>query len=94
MASNLDSKFEAKSAPTTNSLEDQERSRDRSSRASGLKKRAPRYALNKTKYLIEPEVERLLHILESFASKEPRNCTLLWTLFHTGARALEVLNLT
>lgn len=52
-----------------------------------------RYALNKNKYLIDPEIERLNHILESFKDKDPRNCTLLWLLLHTGARAQEVLNL-
>jgi integrase/recombinase XerC len=52
-----------------------------------------RYALNKNKYLLEPEQERLEHILTSFANKDPRNCTLLWTCLHTGARAQEVLNL-
>lgn len=54
---------------------------------------SPRYALNKNKYLLEPEVDRLEHILKSFANKDPRNCTLLWTLLHSGARAQEVLNL-
>ena len=52
-----------------------------------------RYALNKNKYLIEPEYDRLEHILKSFANKDPRNCTLLWTLLHTGGRAQEVLNI-
>ncbi|MGZ3722013.1 MAG: tyrosine-type recombinase/integrase [Bdellovibrionales bacterium] len=52
-----------------------------------------RYALNKNKYLLEPEVDRLNYILESFKNKDPRNCTLLWVLLHTGARAQEVLNL-
>jgi integrase len=52
-----------------------------------------RYALNKNKYLLEPEVERLEHILKSFGDQDPRNCTLIWTLLLTGARAQEVLNL-
>ncbi len=52
-----------------------------------------RYALNKNKYLLEPEFDRLVHILNSFKDKDPRNCTLFWTLLHTGARAQEVLNL-
>jgi integrase/recombinase XerC len=51
------------------------------------------YALNKNKYLLEPEFDRLIHILNSFRDKDPRNCTLFWTLLHTGARAQEVLNL-
>jgi len=57
------------------------------------KKSAARYALNKTKYLLDPEFERLQYILTSFQDKDPRNCTLLWLLMHTGARAQEVLNL-
>lgn len=52
-----------------------------------------RYALNKNKYLLEAEVDRLHYILESFKDKDPRNCTLLWLLLHTGARAQEILNL-
>jgi integrase/recombinase XerC len=56
-------------------------------------KKQRRYALNKNKYLLEPEVERLQYILESFKDKDSRNCTLLWTLLHTGGRAQEVLNL-
>ncbi len=52
-----------------------------------------RYALNKNKYLLEAEVDRLQYILESFKDKDSRNCTLLWTLLHTGARAQEALNL-
>lgn len=52
-----------------------------------------RYTLNKNKYLLEPEYDRLIHILQSFRDKDPRNCTLLWTLLHTGARAQETLNL-
>ncbi|NJL24091.1 MAG: site-specific integrase [Calothrix sp. SM1_5_4] len=52
-----------------------------------------RYALNKNKYLLEPEAERLHYILDSFQHKDPRNCTLLWLLLHTGGRAQEILNL-
>jgi integrase len=52
-----------------------------------------RYALNKNKYLLEPELSRLEHILDSFKIKDPRNCTILWSLLHTGARAQEILNL-
>ncbi len=59
-----------------------------------MSKNRTRYALNKNKYLLDPEVERLNHILESFKDKDTRNCTMLWTLLHTGARAQEVLNLT
>lgn len=52
-----------------------------------------RYALNKNKYLLEPESERLEYILKSFKEKDPRNCTLLWVLLYTGGRAQEILNL-
>ena len=52
-----------------------------------------RYALNKNKYLLESEFERLEYILESFKSKDARNCTLLWLLLYTGGRAQEILNL-
>lgn len=89
MASKIDLKIEAKSDPET-VISDETISIS----SPHIKKRKIRYALNKTKYLIEPEVERLLHILDSFRDKDPRNCTLLWMLFHTGARAQEILNLT
>lgn len=52
-----------------------------------------RYTLNKTKYLLEPEYDRLHYLIDSQKDKDPRNCTLLWTLMYTGARAQEVLNL-
>lgn len=53
-----------------------------------------RYSLNKNKYLLPPEVDRLNHILESFIDKETRNCLLIWLALNTGARATELLNLT
>jgi integrase/recombinase XerC len=56
-------------------------------------KKSTRYSLNKTKYLLDPESERLHYLLESHHQKDSRNCTLLWTALHTGARAQEVLNL-
>lgn len=52
-----------------------------------------RYSLNKNKYLLAPERERLEHILNSFQDKDPRNCLLLWVALKTGARAQEILNL-
>jgi integrase len=52
-----------------------------------------RYALNKNKYLLDAEIERLDYILDSFKTKDSRNCTLLWLLLHTGGRAQEILNL-
>ncbi len=53
-----------------------------------------RYALNKNKYLLEPEVERLTYLLKSHIDRDPRNCLLLLLGLHTGARAQEILNLT
>ena len=52
-----------------------------------------RYALNKNKYLLDPEYERLTHLLKSHLDKDKRNCVLLFLALHTGARALELLNL-
>lgn len=53
----------------------------------------PRYSLNKNKYLLGPEVERLRKILADFQGSEPRNCFLLGLGLRTGARAQELLNL-
>lgn len=58
-----------------------------------MSKKAVRYTLNKNKYLLEPEADRLEYILQSFKLKDARNCTLLWTLLYTGGRAQEILNL-
>ncbi len=52
-----------------------------------------RYSLNRNKYLLDSEVERLDHILDSFKEKDPRNCLLISLGLHTGARAQELLNL-
>lgn len=54
---------------------------------------AARYSLNKTKYLIDPEYDRLHYLLESHHLKDSRNCVLLWLALHTGGRAQELLNL-
>ena len=53
-----------------------------------------RYALNKNKYLLDPEVDRLDHILRSFMDRDPRNCLLIRLALSTGARAQELLNLS
>jgi integrase/recombinase XerC len=53
----------------------------------------PRYSLNKNKYLLSPEVERLRKIITDFQDSEPRNCLLLSLGLRTGARAQELLNL-
>jgi integrase len=52
-----------------------------------------RYALNKNKYLIEPEVERLEFLLESDQKAEPRDVLMLQLALKTGARATEILEL-
>lgn len=52
-----------------------------------------RYSLNKNKYLLPPEVERLTKILQDFELKDPRNCLIMWLALKTGARAQEILNL-
>lgn len=53
---------------------------------------ASRYNLNKNKYLLPPELERLQHILTSFQSKNPRDCLLIELALLTGGRAQEILN--
>lgn len=58
-----------------------------------MSKKRTRYALNKNKYLLEPELERLNYLLESFKANDPRNCALLWLALHSGGRAQEVLNI-
>ena len=52
-----------------------------------------RYQLNKNKYLLSPEMERLTKILSDFELKDTRNCLILWIALKTGARAQEILNL-
>jgi integrase/recombinase XerC len=54
---------------------------------------ASRYSLNKTKYLLPPEVEHLLAVLDRFESKDPRNTLLIRLALKTGARAQEILYL-
>lgn len=58
-----------------------------------MSKSKARYALNKTKYLLDPEVDRLHYLLQSFQHKDRRNCVLIWLALHTGGRAQEILNL-
>lgn len=54
---------------------------------------ATRYSLNKNKYLLQPEVERLRKILVDYQAQDPRNCFLIGLGLRTGARAQEILNL-
>lgn len=51
-------------------------------------------AMNKTKYLQDAEYGSLQATLERNRDSDARNCTLLWLLLHTGARATEMLNVT
>jgi integrase/recombinase XerC len=57
-------------------------------------RKSQRYSLNKNKYLLPPEREKLDWLLESHIQQEPRNCALLKLALNTGARATELLNLT
>ncbi len=52
-----------------------------------------RYSLNKNKYLLPPEAERLSLILKDYQDKDTRNCLILWLALKTGGRAQEILNL-
>lgn len=54
---------------------------------------AIRYAINKNKYLLEPEVLRLESLLENSSSESERDTLLIWLGLKTGARATELLNL-
>lgn len=54
---------------------------------------APRYALNKNKYLLPPEKERLMKIVGDYIDHDLRNCLIIWLALRTGGRAQEILNL-
>lgn len=58
-----------------------------------MKRIANRYSLNKTKYLLEPEVDMLEDIFKKFSHSDERNILLLELALRTGARAQELLNL-
>jgi integrase len=51
------------------------------------------YSLNKNKYLLPPEVERLQKLLTDFEIKDLRNSLLIQIALRTGGRAQEILNL-
>ncbi len=53
-----------------------------------------RYSLNKNKYLLDSEFERLQSILKSYLFTDHRNCVLIHLALNTGGRAQEILNLT
>lgn len=52
-----------------------------------------RYGINKTKYLLDPEYDRLVSLLKDHQERDPRNCLLLQLALHTGGRAQELLNI-
>lgn len=52
-----------------------------------------RYSLNKNKYLLDPELEMLNTLLDSYMESDLRNCLLIRLALKTGARATELLNL-
>lgn len=52
-----------------------------------------RYQLNKNKYLLNPELDRLLSIIQTYQDQDVRNCLLLLLGLKTGARAQELLNI-
>lgn len=52
---------------------------------------ATRYSLNKTKYLLPPEVERLEKLLQDYQDQDPRNTLVLQLALRTGGRAREIL---
>ena len=51
------------------------------------------YAINKNKYLSDPEYEKLELLLKRYIFSEKRNCLALLIALHTGARAQEILNM-
>jgi integrase len=61
---------------------------------SEIKKGRSRYALNKNKYLLDPEFEKLEWILESYKESDARNSAILSLALNTGARASELLLIT
>jgi integrase len=51
-----------------------------------------RYSLNKNKYLLPPEVDRLRSLIQDHVQKDTRNCLMLGLALRTGGRAREILN--
>lgn len=52
------------------------------------------YQLDATKFLLDPEFKILTATLERNKTTDERNCTIIWLLLFTGARATEILNLS
>ena len=55
--------------------------------------RSKPYAINKNKFLLDPEYEHLEILLKKYVIKERRNCLLIYVAMYTGARATEILNI-
>ena len=51
------------------------------------------YSINKNKYLLDNERERLEYLLKSHLCSDKRNAVVLFLALYTGARAQEVLNI-
>lgn len=64
--------------------------RDRPSKRS---RHSKPYAINKNKFLLDPEYEHLELLLKKYIFKDRRNCLLLYVAMYTGARATEILSL-
>ena len=52
--------------------------------------RSKPYAINKNKFLLDPEYEHLEILLKKYVIKERRNCLLIYVAMYTGARATEI----
>lgn len=52
-----------------------------------------RYSLNRSKYLLDPEVSSLEYLLKRHQDTDTRNCLLIGVGLRSGARAQEILNL-
>ncbi len=55
--------------------------------------RSKPYSLNKNKYLLDFEFDKLSEILNTFELRDPRNVLMLRLALATGARATELLNI-
>ena len=55
--------------------------------------RSERYSLNKNKYLLEPEISKLIYLLKTYMDTDKRNVLLILMAVNTGARATELLNM-
>ena len=58
------------------------------------KRHQKRYAMNKNKYLLDPEYEHLELLLKRYLFQDKRNCLIILVAMHTGARASEILQMT